>query len=80
MTNFLAMKTIIVIGLFLINHLFVTLLRVYFRQEKLKNIYLVDPEMLGFSKGLERRIFRPTTFIYAGALTSFEILVIVSFF
>ena len=70
------MKTIIGLGFFLLNHISVTLLRVYFRQEKLKNYYIVDPEMIGFSKGFERRIFKPTTFIYAVILTSFELSIL----
>lgn len=63
-------------GLFLINHIAVTLFRVYLRQEKIKNCYVVHPEMVGFMKGLERRIFKPTTFTCALILTSFEFLAI----
>ena len=78
MTNSLIMKVIIIgIELFLINHMSVTLFRVYLRQEKLKNYYVVNPEMLGFSKGLERRIFKPTTFVFATILTSIELLSII---
>ena len=72
------MKTLLVIlTLFILNHISVTLIRVYLRQEKLKNYYIVNPEMLGFVKGIERRALRPATFICTSFLTVMEFALII---
>ena len=71
------MTTTIVFGLLVVNHISVTLLRAYMRSERLKKYYFVDPQLLGFAKGLERRILRPSTFLFAAALTIIESVLVI---
>jgi len=60
-----------IIGLFLLNHVVVTLIRVYLRTEKIKYLsHLADFNGLrSFKMGIQRRILRPITFIYSSLLT-----------
>ena len=61
--------------LLVVNHIIVTLIRAYFRTERLKMYYLVDPHLLGIAIGVKRRILRPSTIFTTLVLTLIEISV-----
>ncbi|HAW52534.1 MAG TPA: hypothetical protein DCX54_09450 [Flavobacteriales bacterium] len=70
---------ILVIGLFIINHLIVTLVRVYRRTEKFRYLgHLSDyNQVSGFRRGFERRVLKPTTFMYSLLLTLAEFIAVI---
>ena len=60
-----------IIGLYFLNHLIVTLIRIYTRSEKLKYLSHIDDfnKVGSFKIGFERRVLRPLTFTLALLLT-----------
>ena len=65
------------IALLIVNHIVVTYVRAYMRNERLKKYYLVDYQLIGISKGIQRRILRPSTFLFAIALTLLESVLVI---
>lgn len=65
-----------IIGLYILNHLIVTLIRVYLRTLKLKNYKEGSDKKKILIKGFERRVLRLLTFFYSAILTLGEYLVL----
>ena len=61
---------VLIVGLYLLNHWIVTLIRVNLITEKLKHFYMSDDKKMGgFKIGFERRFLKPLTFSYSALLT-----------
>jgi hypothetical protein len=70
---------LLVVGLFLVNHIIVTLIRVYIRTEKFRYLGHVSnyDQISGFKAGFERRILKPLTFMYSLLLTLLEFIAVI---
>lgn len=68
------LKEGLIIGLYTVNHILVTIIRVYLRGRKVRfyNTIRNQEKLKSLKRSIKRRIIKPITFLLSGILTAVE--------